>query len=108
MQTGGYIGIGIGGVSSLLSIQEVCNTDSGVACEKIKLTGGGKFMGSTLGGFAGGKAASAAIGFTPVGKVICVALAVGTGAWMGTTCSGQLIPDTSIDAFSTYRGVRGN
>jgi hypothetical protein len=92
MSTGGYIGIGIGGISSLLAIQEVCVGDSGAACEKIKFTEGGKFMGSTLGGFAGGKAASAAagpvcaaIGFTPVGKVICVALAVGTGAWMGTT-----------------------
>jgi uncharacterized Zn-binding protein involved in type VI secretion len=92
MQRGGYIGIAIGGVSSLLAVQEVCVGDSGAACEKIKFTEGGKFMGSTLGGFGGGKVAStaaghvcAAIGFTPVGKVICVALAVGTGAWMGTT-----------------------
>ena len=29
MSTGGYIGIGIGGVSSLLAIQEVCVGDSG-------------------------------------------------------------------------------
>jgi uncharacterized Zn-binding protein involved in type VI secretion len=54
MQAGGYIGIGIGGVSSLLSIQEVCNGGSGAACRKIKFTEGGKFVGSTGGGFIGG------------------------------------------------------
>jgi hypothetical protein len=42
MKAGGYIGIGIGGVSSLLAIQQVCSGDSGAACEKIKFTEGGK------------------------------------------------------------------
>lgn len=51
MQAGGYIGIGIGGVASLLSVQEVCNADSeSAACRKVKFSTGGRFTGSALGG----------------------------------------------------------
>ena len=97
MKTGGYIGIGIGGVSSLLAIQQVCNGDSGAACEKVKFTEGGKFGLSTVGGAAGGKIgqlASApiclALGVsTGIGGVVCVAAIVGTGAWVGTTYGGE-------------------
>ena len=96
MQSGGYIGIGIGGVSSLLSIQEVCNTGSAEACEKVKFTEGGKFFGSTGGGIAGGEIARHASGpiclalgvSTGVGGVICVAAVIGVGAWVGTTYVG--------------------
>ena len=97
MGTGGYTDIGIGGVSSLLAIQEVCVGDSGNACEKIKFTEGGKFALSTLGGYGGGELAylasgpvCLAIGFTTgIGGVICVAGVVGTGAWVGTTAGGE-------------------
>jgi uncharacterized Zn-binding protein involved in type VI secretion len=97
MQTGGYIGIGIGGVSSLLSIQEVCNTGSGAACEKIKFTEGGKFALSAIGGHRGGELAYLASGpvclalgaSTGIGGVICVAAVVGSGAWVGTTVGGE-------------------
>ncbi|CAK9890780.1 PAAR domain-containing protein [Pseudomonas fluorescens] len=73
MKTGGYIGIGIGGVSSLLAIEQVCNGDSEAACEKVKFTEGGKFGISTLGGGAGGWAGQVASG------PICLALGVSTG-----------------------------
>lgn len=97
MSAGGYIGIGIGGVSSLLAIQEVCVGDSGAACEKIKFTEGGKFALSTLGGYGGGELAflasgpiCLALGFTTgIGGVICVAGMVGTGALVGTTAGGE-------------------
>ena len=93
MKAGGYIGIGIGGVSSLLAIQQVCNGDSGAACEKIKFTEGGKFGMSTalgVGGGLAGQVASApiclAIGVASGGidGVVCVAAIVGAGAWVGT------------------------
>ena len=93
MKAGGYIGIGIGGVSSLLAIQQVCNGDSGAACEKVKFTEGGKFGMSTalgVGGGWAGQVASApiclAIGVASggIGGVVCVAAIVGTGAWVGT------------------------
>ncbi len=98
MKAGGYIGIGLGGVSSLLAIQQVCNGDSAAACEKVKFTEGGKFVGSTGGGVAGGSAGAfaggpicLAIGAATggIGGVVCVAALVGTGAWVGTTVGGR-------------------
>ena len=98
MKAGGYIGIGLGGVSSLLAIQQVCNADSGAACERVKLTEVGKFVGSTSLGALSGVMAGAASGSIciamgvatgGVGGVICVAAIVGAGAWVGTTGGGM-------------------
>ena len=93
MQAGGYIGIGIGGVSSLAAIQEVCNGGSEAACERVKFTEGGKFGLSTVGGAWGGRIGLSVSGplclalgvSTGIGGVICVAAVVGVGAWAGTT-----------------------
>ena len=94
MKAGGYIAIGIGGVSSLTAIEQVCNGESGPACEKVKFTEGGKFGLSTALGVAGGAMASSASGpiclaigvaTGGIGGVVCIAAIVGTGAWMGTT-----------------------
>ncbi|MDQ0979610.1 PAAR domain-containing protein [Pseudomonas synxantha] len=94
MKAGGYIGIGISGVSSLMAIEQVCNGESGPACEKVKFTEGGKFGLSTALGVAGGAMASSASGpiclaigvaTGGIGGVVCIAAIVGTGAWMGTT-----------------------
>jgi uncharacterized Zn-binding protein involved in type VI secretion/thiamine phosphate synthase YjbQ (UPF0047 family) len=91
MQNGGYIGIGIGAVSSLLAIQEVCVGDPGAACERIRFTEGGKFFGAATVGAAGGAGASIAarpvcllLGATGIGGVICLATTVGVGAYYGT------------------------
>ncbi|XXE69033.1 PAAR domain-containing protein [Pseudomonas sp. R1-6] len=92
MQMGGYVGIGIGGVSSVLAVQEVCNGGSEAACEKVKFTEGGKFGLSTFGGAWGGNLGLSASGplclalgvSTGIGGVICVAAVVGVGAWAGT------------------------
>ena len=97
MQSGGYIGIGIGGVSSLLAIQEVCIGDSGAACEKVRFTEGGKFAGAIGAGALVGAAAKYASGSiclalgvsTGIGGVVCVAAIVGTGAWVGTEYGGM-------------------
>ncbi|WP_039967702.1 hypothetical protein [Pseudomonas chlororaphis] len=93
MQTGGYIGVAIGGVSSALKIQEVCQAGSGdESCRKVMFTETGKFAGSTLGGSMGAHVGYAGRGFvcaalgasTGVGGVICTAVLIGTGAWLGT------------------------
>ncbi|PMZ70584.1 PAAR domain-containing protein [Pseudomonas sp. FW305-70] len=96
MQAGGYIGIGIGGVSSLLAVQEVCVGDAGAACERVRFTEAGKFVGSTVGGALGARIAQSAsgpiclaLGVTGVGAVACVATVIGIGAWMGTTGLGE-------------------
>jgi hypothetical protein len=97
MKMGGYIGIGIGGVASVLAVQQVCNGGSAQACERVKFTESGKFAGATLGGAWGGvigQLASApiclALGVATggIGGVACVAAIVGTGAWVGTTIGG--------------------
>lgn len=92
----GGIGIGIGGVSSLLAVQEVCVGDSGAACERVRFTEGGKFVGSTVGGALGARIAQSAsgpiclaLGVTGVGAVACVATVIGIGARMGTTGLGE-------------------
>jgi hypothetical protein len=97
MKTGGYIGIGLGAVSSLLAIQQVCKGDSAAACKKVKFTEGGKFGLSTVGGAWGGRLGLQASGpvclalgiSTAIGGVICAAALVGTGAWVGTTAGGM-------------------
>ena len=96
MKAGGYIGIGIGGVSSLLAIQQVCKGNSDAVCEKVKFTEVGKFGGATIGGFVGGEIAKhvsvpicLALGVsTGIGGVVCVAAVVGAGTWAGTTFGG--------------------
>lgn len=97
MSAGGYIGIGIGGVSSLLAVQQVCVGDSGASCKKVKFTEGGNFVGSTIGGTLGGRIGQSvsgpiclALGFsTAVGGVVCTAAVIGVAAWMGTTGGGD-------------------
>ncbi|MCF5132298.1 PAAR domain-containing protein [Pseudomonas sp. PA-6-4F] len=111
MKAGGYIGIGLGGVSSLLAIEQVCNGDSGAACERVKFTEGGKFAGATLGGIWGGVTGQIAggsiclgIGVATggLGGVVCVAALVGAGAWAGTTfgeMGGDYIGEKIYEAF---------
>ncbi len=84
MSAGGYIAIGLGGVSSLLAIQEVCVGDTGAACEKVKFVEGGKFTASTAGGFIGAQIGSSAAG------AVCLALGLSTGIG-GLVCAGALI-----------------
>lgn len=98
MKAGGYLAIGIGGVSSVLAIQQVCSGDSDAACEKIKFTEAGKFVGATfVGAFIGSAAGSASssiclgIGVATggLGGVVCAAAIVGASAWVGTTVGGK-------------------
>ena len=96
MKAGGYIGIGLGGVSSLLAIEQVCKGDSGETCEKVKFTESGKFGLSTAFGALAGWGSGLASGpiclalgaSTGIGGVVCVAAVVGTGAWIGTAGGG--------------------
>ncbi|OLF56157.1 hypothetical protein BTN82_04545 [Pseudomonas chlororaphis] len=93
MQAGGYVGIALGGVSSVLKVQEVCQAGSGdESCRKVMFTETGKFAGSTAGGIlgtetamAGSRLICAALGAsTAIGGVICVATLVGVGTSLGT------------------------
>lgn len=97
MQAGGYIGVGIGGVASMLSIQEVCSADpEAAACRRVKFSTGGQFVGSAAGGALGaeiGFGASATIcaalgATTGVGGVACIAAVVGVGSLLGSAIGG--------------------
>jgi hypothetical protein len=98
MQGGGYIGIALGGVSSLLAVQEVCNAGSDEACRKVRYTEGGKFALSSGFGYIGGEIGFHASGpvclalgaSTGIGGVICVAAVVAGGAWLGSTGGGKV------------------
>lgn len=94
MQAGGYVGISLGGLSSVLAVQELCAFDPDApACRKAKYTESTKFLGSAAGGYAAGNTAylaggtiCAALGLsTGVGGVLCVGLITGGGSWLGTT-----------------------
>lgn len=97
MKAGGFIGIGIGGVSGLVAIQEVCQAGNEEACRKIKFVEGGKFLGSSGIGFAGGTAGASvatpvclAIGVPTagIGSVACAVAVVGVAAFVGTLSGG--------------------
>lgn len=105
MKAGGYIGIGLGGVTSGLAIQEVCSAaPDSPACKKAKFTEGGKFLGSAIGGAWGGAGGALAgakvcIGITvltaPIagsGGLVCGIVVVGgagLGAWLGGEGGGK-------------------
>jgi hypothetical protein len=99
MQMGGYVGIALGGVSSVLKVREVCQAGAGdESCRKVMFTETGKFAGSTAGGILGTETAMAGSRFicaalgasTAIGGVLCVATLVGVGASLGTD-SGDVI-----------------
>ena len=55
MKNGGYLAIGIGGVSSILTVKEACETGSAEECAKIAITETSKFIGMSAGGIYGAK-----------------------------------------------------
>lgn len=97
MNAGGYLGIGIGGVSALVAIEQVCSGNSDTACRRVKFTEGGKFGLSTVTGLISGRLAQSAAGpiclaigasTAGLGGIGCIAAVVGAGAWVGTTGGG--------------------
>ncbi|MDU9392164.1 PAAR domain-containing protein [Pseudomonas sp. zfem002] len=97
MKTGGYIAIGIGGVSSALLIKEACKTGTNEECTRIALTEGNKFTFSALGGLAAGHAASSlklclGRGQKPsiAGYAVCTVTVVGGSSWLGAYGGGHL------------------
>ncbi|MED7670635.1 hypothetical protein GXB78_25855 [Pseudomonas moraviensis subsp. stanleyae] len=82
---GGWIGTAVGGGASYMKVQEVCAAGDADACEKIKYTEGGSF----IGGVAGGAAAGAFLTGSTAG-IICVGLGVPTGG-MATLACGVIV-----------------
>jgi len=79
---GGWIGTAVGGGASAIKVQGVCAAGDVEACEKVKFSEGGSFVGGIAGGTAIGSLLSASV----VGS-LCVALSVPTGGAAGFVCS---------------------
>lgn len=109
MKTGGFIAIAIGGAASGPVIYEACTSGSDEECQKAWMVEGGKFSGATALGLASGGAGGSAgtyvcalLGIPKVGKVLCAAIGVGSGAALGTTLgekAGGDLGEIIYDAF---------
>lgn len=78
---GGWVGTAVGGGASYMKVQQVCAAGNKDACEKIKYTEGGNFVG----GVAGGAATGAFLSGSTAG-IICVGLGVPTGGTATLAC----------------------
>ena len=108
LNAGGYIGIGLGGASSVLKIKEVCAAGNEEACKKINLVEASSFSGGLAGGIGAGRistlaAAKLCVSASPLRSVICGVAVVGVGAWTGASVGehageymGELIYDHSF------------
>lgn len=90
---GGWIGPAIGGSVSYMKVQDVCAAGNAEACEKVKYTEGGGFIGSV----AGGALAGAALSGTAAGS-ICVALGVPTAGVGAIACAIIVVGGSSLAA----------
>ncbi|TDB57198.1 PAAR domain-containing protein, partial [Pseudomonas vancouverensis] len=92
VQYGGWVGTAVGGGASAMKVQEVCRAGSSEACERVKFTEAGSFVGGIGGGvFAG------AISAHIVGGV-CVGLSVPTGGLSLLACAVLVTGAVSISA----------
>lgn len=93
MNKGGFIAIGVGGVSSAMAIFETCTTGNEDACKRIIAVEGSKFTGSALGGYTAGAIASSlklcgSRSKTPTGYFVCTLALVGGASWTGAHFGG--------------------
>ncbi len=95
---GGWIGTAVGGGASYLKVQNVCKAGDDEACEKVKFTETGSFIGEVVGGVA----ASAALSGATVSG-LCVALGVPT-AGLGTLACGIVLVGTASLAGGYFGG----
>lgn len=78
---GGWLGTAVGGGASYMKVQDVCTAGDVEACERIKFTESGSFIGGLAGGaLAGGVLSGAAAG------TICLGLSVPTGGAAMVIC----------------------
>jgi len=90
LNAGGYIGVGIGGVSSALKIKEVCAAGRDDTCKKITITEASSFGGGFAGGAMGSRLSTLAAGrlclsVSPMRTLVCSVAVVGAGAWTGAS-----------------------
>ncbi|MFL9812236.1 hypothetical protein D7241_03135 [Stutzerimonas sp. VN223-3] len=80
LKYGGYVGIALGGTASALKVQEVCKAGETQACQKIRFTETGSFVGGIGGGSAG-----VGIGIA-MAPYVCGAIGLASGGIGGIIC----------------------
>jgi uncharacterized Zn-binding protein involved in type VI secretion len=80
ISAGGWIGTAVGGGASYLKVQEVCSAGNAAACERVKFTEGGSFLGVVGLGALGASGATLALGG------VCIGIGVATAAVGGVAC----------------------
>ena len=90
LKYGGHIGIALGGTASTLKVQEVCRAGDSQACEKVRFTETGSFVG----GVVGGSAAVWASGLAA--PTLCAAIGLGSGGVGGIVCGMVLVGGASV------------
>ncbi|SFQ80851.1 hypothetical protein SAMN03159489_05764 [Pseudomonas sp. NFPP07] len=95
---GGWIGTAIGGGASYMKVQDVCAAGNTEACEKVRFTETGNFVGGV-----GGGAIVGAFLTTPIVGTLCVALGVPTAGLASLACGVVVVGSASFTA-----GVVGN
>jgi hypothetical protein len=98
---GGWIGTALGGGASYLKVQKVCTAGNTEACERVKFTEAGGFVG----GIGGGAAVGALLSGSTVGAV-CVGLGVPTGG-MATLACGVVVVAVGSFAGGGLGGMAG-
>ena len=94
---GGWVGTAIGGGASYMKVKNVCSAGDVEACEKVKFTETGSFVG----GVGGGAIAGAVLSGSTV-TAICVALGVPTAGVATLACA-----VVAVGAISVTGGVVG-
>jgi hypothetical protein len=86
LKYGGWIGTAIGGGASYLKVQEVCAAGNTEACEKVRFTETGGFLGGVIGGAVAGSGLTlVCVGLAPptAGAALlgCAIVVVGGGSF---------------------------
>ncbi|MNJ61668.1 hypothetical protein D3C77_574710 [compost metagenome] len=98
LKYGGYVGIGLGGTASWLTVRDACRVGETESCKKIRYTEIGSLTGGLLGGIYGARVGSLAAFLTcgtvaamtaGVGGPICGIVLVGGGSLAGAARVGM-------------------
>ncbi|MBP5078193.1 hypothetical protein HUS84_30365 [Pseudomonas chlororaphis] len=95
---GGWIGTALGGGASYMKVQDVCAAGNTEACEKVRFTETGSFVGGVAGGSISG-----AFLTTHIVGALCVGLGVPTAGLASLACGVVVVGGASFAA-----GVFGN
>ncbi|ETD38551.1 hypothetical protein U724_11360 [Pseudomonas chlororaphis subsp. aurantiaca PB-St2] len=115
LKWGGWVGTALGGGASYVKVQDVCVAGSKEACERVRFTEAGNFLGGVAGGAAmgglislgGAGAVCLAIGVPTggVGTVVCGLVTAGGGSYFATKggeSAGEFLGELIYEGVSTW------